>query len=47
MVELVESSENLPALDHELVDDAVEGRSLITEALLASSESTVTSLAKL
>jgi hypothetical protein len=46
-VSCVEESRNLPALNHELVDDAVEGRSLITEALLASSKGTIMSLAKL
>jgi hypothetical protein len=30
----------VPALDHELVDDAVESRALVTEALLARSQST-------
>ena len=28
------------ALDHELLDDSVEGRSLVTEALLACAQST-------
>jgi hypothetical protein len=47
IVECIRGSCNLPALNHELVDDAVEGRSLITEALLASSKGTMMSLAKL
>jgi hypothetical protein len=47
VVSCVEGGRDLPALDHELVDDAVEGGSLISEALLASSKGTETSLAKL
>ena len=31
----------LPALDHELVDDAVESRALVPEALLAGSQSAI------
>jgi hypothetical protein len=34
-------SDKLTTLDHELLDDAVECGALITEALLASSESTI------
>jgi hypothetical protein len=35
------ASSKVSTLDHELVDDAVEGRALVSEALLASGQSTM------